>query len=282
MSPLHFGVVSMLTDRSVHPGQLAKMIEDAGLDSLWMPEHTHVPDGGGTPYPGGGPLPPAYRRTLDPVVALTVAAQQTHRIRLGFGVCLIAQRDPLVTAKALATMSLMTNGRIDLGVGAGWNTEEIANHGIKPAERHAILQDRTTLIGRLWREDDVTVRTDHVDVHCVTSDPKPDPPPRIFVGGHGPKGRAFALQHAHGWLPLDTGDPSAVTDTIHRMKTDALEGGREDLDIFVYGARADAAVTDMYLQAGATGLLFWLPQGPHASIERRITKLTALKDSMTT
>jgi probable F420-dependent oxidoreductase len=158
---MRIGAMSFVTDQSMHPADLARAVEDAGLDSFWVPEKTHVPTSRDTPWPGGE-LPEHYRRCYDPFVALSVAAAVTERIRIGTGVCLVALHDPIVLAKAIASLDHVSGGRFELGVGYGWNAEELAGHGIDLAEAPQVLADKLALMTALWTEPE----SDYTGPHC--------------------------------------------------------------------------------------------------------------------
>src|ERR1700687_1487836 len=151
---MRIGALIFLTDLSISPVQLARELEERGFESLWVPEHTHIPTSRRTPYPGGGPLPAEYRRTLDPFVALTAAAGATDRLALGTGICLVAQHNPINLAKSVASVDLVSNGRMMFGIGVGWNADEMEDHGVHYATRREHVRESVLAIKRLWRHEE--------------------------------------------------------------------------------------------------------------------------------
>src|SRR5919198_2739981 len=170
---MDFGVMMFPTDYAVAPGELARMAEDRGFESLFFPEHTHIPASRRTPYPGGGDLPREYSHTHDPFVALTAAAAATERLLVGTGICLVIERDPITTAKEVASLDLVSGGRFLFGVGGGWNLEEMANHGTDPKRRWALLRERVLAMKRIWAEDEAEYHGELVNFDKLWSWPKP-------------------------------------------------------------------------------------------------------------
>ncbi|HEX5114289.1 MAG TPA: LLM class F420-dependent oxidoreductase [Pseudonocardiaceae bacterium] len=196
---MDFGIV-MFTGYSISPAALGRAVEERGFDSLFYPEHTHIPvrsrrtDGTSTA---------GYAHTYDPLVALGAVAAVTERIKLGTGVCLVPQRDPIGTAKAVATLDHMSGGRVLFGVGAGWNREELANHGTDPRTRMAVLADRVRAMRTIWAQDEAEYHGEYVDFDPIWSWPKParHPGPPVLVGGNGPGTEDRVLDFGDEWLP---------------------------------------------------------------------------------
>ena len=172
---MHFGVAVFPTDESADPATIARMTEERGFESLFFPEHTHIPVSRRTPYPVGGDLPREYSRTHDPFVALAFAAAATTTLRLGTGILLMAQRDPIVTAKAVASLDVLSGGRVLLGVGAGWNIEEMEDHGVDPARRFGRMRESVEAMRALWTQDEASYAGDHIAFPPTWSWPKPRP-----------------------------------------------------------------------------------------------------------
>src|SRR5437588_8875870 len=170
---MQFGIAIFPTGDTLPPAVLARMIEVRGFESLFFPEHTHIPAERATPYPGGGELPREYSRTLDPFIALTAAAAATTSLRLGTGICLVIERDPIVTAKEVASLDVLSGGRFLFGVGAGWNVEEMRNHGTDPARRFGVMRERIEAMKAIWTEDEASYRGEHVSFERIWSWPKP-------------------------------------------------------------------------------------------------------------
>ncbi|HEV7363731.1 MAG TPA: TIGR03619 family F420-dependent LLM class oxidoreductase, partial [Solirubrobacteraceae bacterium] len=184
---MRYGIAIFPADYAADPATIARLVEERGFESLFFPEHTHIPAGRRTPYPAGGELPEYYSRTYDPFVALTAAAAATERILLATGICLVIQRDPIVTAKEVASLDRLSAGRFLFGVGAGWNIDEMENHGTNPKARFSIMRERVDAMKAIWTEDEATYHGKHVDFDRIWSWPKPvqKPHPPVLVGGNG-------------------------------------------------------------------------------------------------
>ena len=202
---VRFGVTIFLTDRSIGPAEIAREAEGRGFTSLFLPEHTHIPSARKTPAPMGEPLPEEYRRTLDPFVALTAAALSTERLRIGTGICLIAQRDPIVTAKEVATLDHLSGGRFEFGIGFGWNVEEIEDHGIEYPRRRALGRENMLAILKLWTDEEASFDGEFVRMDPSWAYPKPvqKPYPPLYIGGQGgPVLFKHIAEYADGWMPV--------------------------------------------------------------------------------
>jgi probable F420-dependent oxidoreductase len=250
-----------ITDRTIAPDALARAVEERGLESLFVPEHTHIPVSRVTPYPGGGDLPEEYWRSYDPFVALTAAAAVTENLRVGTGVCLVAQHDPIVLAKEVASLDLVSGGRVVFGIGYGWNVEEMADHGVDPARRRAIVREKVLAMHALWTDDVASFEGEHVRFAPSWSWPKPAqrPRPPIFVGGAaGPTLFRHIAEYADGWSPIGGAGVRAALPELR----DAFEkAGRDpaELRIMIYGARPDASVLEHYASEGYERTVLNLP-----------------------
>ena len=182
---MDIGVFQFSTDYAMRIDELARAVEDRGFESLFVPEHTHIPASRRSPWPGGADLPKEYWHTLDPFVALATATAVTTKLRVGTGICLLTERDPIVTAKEVASLDLLSNGRMELAIGAGWNAEEMENHGTEFKQRFSVMSDRAKAIKTLWTEDEPEYHGPHVDFGPVWSYPKPvqKPNPPSLIGG---------------------------------------------------------------------------------------------------
>ena len=256
---MQFGVHMSLTDESMDAHEFGRAVEDHGFDAVSVPEHTHIPAARTTPYPGGGELPREYTRTLDPFVALTAIAGVTERVRLMTSVCLLVERDPIITAKAGATLDLLSDGRLDLGVGAGWNREEMVNHGTDPRRRFALLDERLGALRALWTEPEASYHGELVDFKAVWSWPKPLQQPHvpILVGGSGPSALERVLTLGDGWLPH--GRTPELPERIRELRHRARETGRGPIPVTVFAAEANDAALEAYVEAGADRCLFRFP-----------------------
>jgi probable F420-dependent oxidoreductase len=224
---MDLGVTIFATDRTIDMAEVARATEERGFASLWLPEHTHIPLSRRTPPPvGGGELPEEYRRTLDPLVALGVAAAVTTTLRLGTGILLPAQREPIVTAKAVATLDHLSGGRVELGVGFGWNEDELEHHGVTMGERRDVVAERVAAMRALWTEDEASFEGDHVRFAPSWAWPKPvqDPLPVLLGGGDGPKLRRALVEWADGWIPIGG---KGLTEALPRLRAELEAAGRD-------------------------------------------------------
>lgn len=259
---MHIGALIFPTDRTIRPDDLAKELEAAGYESLWVAEHTHIPLSRRTPYPGGGDLPDMYWRTMDPFVALTAAAIVTERIKLGTGICLVNQHHPINAAKQAASLDLLSGGRFLYGVGVGWNEDEMEHHGVDPSRRRSIARERILATRALWTEEEAAFDGEYVRFSPSASNPKPvqDPHPPVIMGGAGgPVTFRHVVEYCDGWMPIHgRGDPLAKLPLLHEM---CAEAGRDpaDIEIGIYGCPIDARVVDAYRAAGVDRVVFWLP-----------------------
>jgi len=212
-----FGVLTFITDQGIGPVELGQALEQRGFESLFLAEHSHIPVDTKTPYPMGGPIPPKYYRTLDPFVALTAAAVATEKLVLGTGIALVPQRDPIQTAKEVTSLDLLSEGRFRFGVGVGWLREEIANHGVDPAVRGRVVDERLRAMIEIWTQEKAEFHGEFVNFDPIYSWPKPltKPYPPLYLGGGPASFKRIARLNA-GWLPMP---PSA----------DVLSGQLEEL-----------------------------------------------------
>lgn len=266
---MRMGVTVFATDRAVGPAELAREAEARGFDSMYFPEHTHIPVSRRTPAPtGDAELPEEYRRTLDPFVALGAAAAVTERLRLGTGICLVAQREPIVTAKAVATLDHLSGGRFVFGVGFGWNREEAADHGVEFSKRRERVREQMLAMQRLWSEDEAGFDGEHVRFEPSWSWPKPvqQPRPPVLVGGGaGPKLFAHIAEWADGWIPIGGAGVAAALPDLRR----AFESAGRDpaaLEVVVFGAMPDPGKLEYYESMGVTEVVCRLPSAPRAEV----------------
>src|ERR687897_3027265 len=198
-----YGVAIFPTDYAVEPGVLARMVEERGFESLFFPEHTHIPASRETPYPRGGELPNEYSHTYDPFVALAAAAAATKDLLLATGICLVIERDPIITAKEVASLDRISNGRFLFGVGAGWNLEEMRNHGTDPRTRFSLMRERIEAMKEIWTEDEASYHGKHVAFERIWSWPKPvqKPHPPVLVGGNAERVLDRVTAFGDEWMP---------------------------------------------------------------------------------
>jgi len=258
---MRFGITMFPTDRSIRPDDLARETEARGFDSLWFPEHTHIPVSRLTPAPAGEPLAEEYYRSLDPMVALMAAAMATERIRIGTGIALVAQRDPISAAKEVATLDLLSGGRFAYGVGYGWNKEELADHGVAFGERRDVVRERVLAMQRLWAEEQAEFHGEHVSFDATFQWPKPvqRPGPPVLVGGSpGPKLFAHVAEYAQGWIPIGA---AGIRESLPDLRKAMDEVGRDfdDLEIVPFGSEASAEKLDYFESIGITEVVFRVP-----------------------
>jgi probable F420-dependent oxidoreductase len=267
---MQHGLFSFPTDYSIDPAALARLAEDAGFDSLFFPDHTHIPASRETPFPGGEPLGHEYSHNLELFVALTAAASATTRLLVGTGICLLAQRDPITCAKEVATIDFLSGGRFIFGIGGGWNREEMANHGGDPDTRWALLHDRVEAMKAIWTQDEATYHGRFVDFDAIWSWPKPvqRPYPPILLAGNGPRVLDRVLAYADGWAPLPFPGLLARIAELHSR----AEAGGRDVSVSVYGLGAppDPADIVMYAEAGVDRCVYHLPPLGPEEAERSI------------
>jgi probable F420-dependent oxidoreductase len=262
MFEMDFGVTMFMTDQTMGPVELARAIEERGLHSLYVPEHTHIPVSRKTPPPTGhAELPEEYKRTLDPFVALAMAAATTERILVGTGICLVAQRDPIVTAKEVATLDALSNGRFMFGIGFGWNEDEIASHGVTMKERRDITREHVLTMQALWRDDVAGFHGDYVRLGPSWAWPKPAqrPGPPVLIGGAaGPKLFAHIAEYADGWIPIGGAGVRAAMEDLARA---CEERGRDPatLRIIPFGTVPDPGKIEYYASIGISELVLRLP-----------------------
>jgi probable F420-dependent oxidoreductase len=266
---VHVGVTIFATDRSMGLVELAREAEARGFHSLYVPEHTHIPTSRRTPPPtGDAVLPEEYRRTLDPTVALAAAAAVTSRIRLGTGVALVAQHDPLVLAKALATLDLVSGGRLVLGVGYGWNREEMESHGVVYARRREVVREKMLAMQALWSQEVAEFRGEHVRFEPSWQWPKPvqQPRPTVLIGGApGPKLFAHVAEWADGWLPIGG---AGIRAALPELRAAFAARGRDPalLHVVPMGVVPDEAKLEHYASIGVTEAVLRLPSAPRDAV----------------
>ncbi len=260
---MRFGVTIFSTDLSMAVVDVARAAEERGFDSLWIPEHTHIPTSRLTPPPtGDAELAEEYKRSVDPLIALAAAATATSTIRLGTGVMLPAQREPLVTAKAVATLQNISGGRFEMGVGFGWNEDEMADHGVEYRRRRSHAREHMLAMKALWQDEIAEYHGDFVDFTPSWSWPKPDRPVPVLVGGGaGPKMFAHIAEYGDGWIPIGGAGLSESIPAFRRAMEDA---GRDPdtMSIVPFGSHPSDDKLDHFERIGVTECVFRLPSAP--------------------
>ena len=248
---MKFGASMFFTDYSMAPGDLAQAMEMRGFESVWAPEHSHIPLSRKTPFIGGGELPKRYYDAMDPFVTLTAAAMATTTINIGTGVCLVTQRDPIQTAKLVASIDQISGGRFLFGIGNGWNQDEIEDHGAVFATRHKLGRERIEAMKQIWTKSKAEYHGEFVNFDPMMSWPKPvrKPYPPILVGGAFPYSARRAIRYGDGWMPQVTEAASTeLADLVPRFRQMATEAGRDpnSLPISVWGRKPDMDMMQRY------------------------------------
>ncbi len=281
---MRYGITMFATDVSMGVVELAREAEARGLDSLWLPEHTHIPVGRRTPAPtGDAELAEEYRRCLDPLVALGAAATATTTLRLGTGILLAAQREPIVTAKAIATLDHISGGRAALGVGFGWNEDELEHHGVAMSDRRSVAREHVLAMQALWADDEAAFEGDHVHLSPSWSWPKPVQTsasgrrrvPVLHGGAAGPKLFAHIAEYGDGWIPIGG---RGLTEAIPQLREAVAASGRDPaaLEIIPFGSLPDPGKLDHFERIGVTECVFRIPSAPREVVLPLLDQQAAL------
>ncbi|HMG27150.1 MAG TPA: LLM class F420-dependent oxidoreductase [Acidimicrobiia bacterium] len=261
---MQFGVTMFSTDQAMRPDDLARAAEERGFASMYVPEHTHIPTSQRTPPPtGDAELPDYYKRAFDPFVGLTMAAAATERLRVGTGICLVAQRDPIVTAKSVASLDHLSGGRFVFGIGFGWNADEVEDHGVEMRRRRDVAREHVLAMQRLWADDEASFDGEFVRLPPSWSWPKPvqKPWPAILVGGAaGPTLFAHVAEYANGWIPIGGAGVHAALPELHK----AMEAAGRDpatARIVPFGTIPDPGKLEYYDSTGIDEVVLRVPVG---------------------
>ena len=259
---MDFGVLMFFTDYAIPAVELARALEARGFESVWAPEHSHIPASRKTPFPGGGELPKRYYDAMDPFVTLAMAAAATRTLKVGTGVCLIAQRDPIQTAKLVASLDQVSQGRFLFGVGGGWNADEMENHGTEFKTRFKLMRERIEAMKQIWTKSKAEYHGDMVDFAPMMAWPKPvqKPHPPILVGGAFPQAARRAIRYGNGWCPIGGrpgSNPLELLGQFHQMARDA---GRDpqDLPVTLFQPAEDAGELARYRDLGIARVVVML------------------------
>jgi probable F420-dependent oxidoreductase len=264
---MHFGVSMFHTDYSIPAVELARALEARGFESMWAPEHSHIPASRRTPFPGGGELPKSYAEVMDPFVVLAAAAAVTTTLKLGTGVCLVVQRDPIQTAKLVASIDQVSNGRFLFGVGGGWNAEEIEDHGTVFKTRFKLMRERIEAMKAIWTQSKPEYHGEFVDFPAMMTWPKPvqKPYPPIIVGGAFPHAARRAIRYGDGWVPIAGRAPYGdVNEYLPKFKEMIAAAGRDPaaLPITLFGGTENADLLKRYRDMGVERIVTTLPPEP--------------------
>ena len=267
---MDFGAMMFCTDFSIRPDDLAKLLEDRGFESMWVPEHSHIPADRRSPWPGGAELPQEYWHTYDPFVALTAAAAATTTLKVGTGICLVIERDPIMMAKEVASVDRLSNGRFIFGIGGGWNREEMANHGTRSRSRWRLLRERILAMKEIWTREEAEFHGEFVNFDKMWAYPKPvqRPHPPILMGGDGPTTFDRVVEYCDGWMPISgrpqSGGPS-LQEKIAMLRRQAEEAGRDPASINITtfrgpdGSQPEPDAIRRLEEAGVDRVIFGLP-----------------------
>ncbi len=260
-----FGVMMFPTDYAIQPIELARAVEERGLDSLFFPEHTHIPASRKTPFPGGGDLPQEYWHAHDPFVALGAAAAATKRIKLGTGVCLVIERDPITLAKEVASLDMISGGRVILGIGGGWNVEEMENHGTIFKKRWKILREKIQAMKEIWSKDKAEYHGEFVKFDPILSWPKPVQKggPPVLLGSQAKKCFERVARYCDGWMPINY--PRAdFPAALKKLREACDQAGRkyESMQNLIFGVGPSEDDARKFVDLGFHHLTFGLPPAP--------------------
>ena len=278
---MKFGISMFSTDRSAGPGEVAREVESRGFDSFWVSEHSHIPQASQPPFPGFDPR--IYASMLDPFVALTAAASATSRIKLGTAICLVTQHDPINCAKTIASLDRLSNGRLLFGIGAGWNEEEMRNHGTDPSTRFRLMRERVEAMKVLWSGEDPEYHGSLVDFDPVWQWPKPtqQPHPPIIIGGAGPGVLKRVVKYCDGWLPVVV--PSIpeemrgrqtpmdeFVESVPELRRMAAEAGKPPPSVTVTGLGPTSEIVETFEGLEVDRLILRVPPSPLDDVLREL------------
>ncbi|HEX9323824.1 MAG TPA: LLM class F420-dependent oxidoreductase [Xanthobacteraceae bacterium] len=280
---MHIGLTMFATDYAIQPHDLAREAEARGFESLWLPEHSHIPTSRKSPWPGGAELPKHYYASYDPFVSLAAAAMMTKTIKLATGICLVIQRDPIHTAKEVSTVDRLSSGRFLFGIGAGWNAEEMAHHGTAFETRFKLMRERVLAMKAIWTQDRAKFAGQFVQFDEIMQWPKPvqKPHPPILVGGGFPHAAKRAIAYGDGWIPIGGRqiDPAQTLPEFRKMAKDA---GRDpaSLSFSVFGAPSDAELVKRYRDSGVDRVVLQLPSKSREEILPMLDRGAALMQGL--
>ena len=271
---MKYGVMMFSTDYAIHPAELGRAAEERGFESLLFPEHTHIPSSRLSPWPGGPNLPKEYWHTNDVFVALSFAAAATSTIRIGTGICLVIEHDPITLAKQVATLDALSGGRLLFGIGGGWNREEMENHGTEFTQRWDVLRERIAALKEIWTKDEASYHGEHVSFDAIWSWPKPvqKPHPPILLGSGSARGRQRVVDWCDGWMPIAGRDDVLAGIADLRVRADKAGRDPQSISITIFGAPTTTERIDEYRAAGVERVVFALPPSDRDAVLRVLDK----------
>lgn len=280
---MKLGVAIFPTDYTIRPDDFARACEERGFESVWFPEHTHIPVSRKTPYPAGGDLPKEYWHTHDPFVALMAAAAVTRTIKLATGICLLVEHDPIVTAKQVASLDLLSNGRVLFGIGGGWNVEEMENHGQSFRTRWKLLRERVEAMKAIWTNDEAEYHGELVDFDKIWSWPKPlqKPHPPIILGSASKRGIQRVVDYCDGWIPIGLALPD-LPRALDELRTQAQAKGRDpqSIEVSIFWAPPDADQLKQYQDLGIARGVLALPSLDRDQVLQMLDGMAGLVDTV--
>ena len=271
---MRFGIAVFPADFAADPATIGRLVEERRFESLFFPEHTHIPASRRTPYPPGGELPREYSRTYDPFVALAAAAASTEKLLIATGICLVIERDAIITAKEVASVDRLSGGRLLFGVGAGWNNEEMENHGTDPSRRFSLMRERIEAMKAIWTEDEASYHGEHVDFDSIWCWPKPiqKPHPPVLVGGNGERVLDRVVAFGDEWMPNRA---SGLGERIEELNRLAEEAGRGPIPVTLSGAKPDRKLIERGEEAGIHRCAFYIEPADAGETERQLDELAS-------
>jgi probable F420-dependent oxidoreductase len=279
---MKYGVTIFPTEYSISPAELAIAAEEREFDSMWFAEHSHIPVSRKSPWPGGADLPKMYYDTYDPFVALASAASVTTRIKLATGICLVVQRDPIHTAKEVASLDQLSKGRVLFGVGAGWNAEEMEDHGTDFGRRFKLMRERIEAMQAIWTEEEAEYHGEFVNFDATFASPKPfqKPYPPIHVGGGFPGAAKRAIRYGNGWMPIFGRDD--ITEYLPEFRKMAEEAGRDpdSLEVSIFGCTPKSEILKKFRDAGITRCVFGLPPADREKVLPMLDSYVEVKNQV--
>jgi probable F420-dependent oxidoreductase len=278
---LKFGVSMFFTDSSISPGDLGRALEQRGFESVWAPEHSHIPLSRKTPFPGGGDLPKKYYDAMDPFITLTAAAMATKSLRVGTGVCLVQQRDPIQAAKLVASIDNVSNGRFLFGIGNGWNQDEMENHGTEFKSRHKRARENVEAMKEIWTKSKAEYHGEFVNFDPMMAWPKPvqKPHPPVIVGGAFPYSARRAIRYGDGWIPQAArGGYKEIADMFPDFRKMCADAGRDpaSIAITVWFPRREPDLMKRYQDLGVERVVFNVESEPEAKVLPELDAIAAL------
>ncbi|MHB8574953.1 MAG: LLM class F420-dependent oxidoreductase [Dehalococcoidia bacterium] len=278
---MKFGVFIFGTEYTMSLPALGRAAEERGFESLFVPEHTHIPASRESPWPGGPRLPMEYSHCLDPFVALGAVAAVTSKLRLGTGICLVVEHEPIALAKQIASLDVLSNGRFLFGIGAGWNLEEMRNHGTDPSHRFKLMRERVQAMRQIWTADEASYHGDFVNFDRIWAWPKPTqrPYPPVIIGGDGPNTLKRVADYGDEWMPI-VGRAGVVEERLSNRITElnqlAAARGRGPIPVSTFGARPKPESIEGYRAAGVSRCIFMLPPAGESEVMASLDRLAPL------